>query len=87
LVKNRHETNANYAGKRDLSYIWNAAYAIGRYKERTKNDATKDFLDTTQKRLFAGDNHISRDRYFDLYAIAARWAELELRSKQNLNQN
>lgn len=80
MVKNRHETNANYAEKRDLSYVWNAAYAIGRYKERTKNDATKDFLDTTQKYLFAGDTHTSRDRYFDLYAIAARWAELELRS-------
>ncbi|MCS7020129.1 MAG: type III-A CRISPR-associated protein Cas10/Csm1 [Cytophagales bacterium] len=70
MVKNRDKS---------LSYVWNAAYAIGRYKERTKNDATKDFLDTTQKYLFAGDTHTSRDRYFDLYAIAARWAELELR--------
>jgi CRISPR-associated protein Csm1 len=73
MVKNRENT--------DLSYVWNAAYAIGRYKERAKNQSeTLEFLDKVQIHLFAGDTHTSRDRYFDLYAIAARWAELELRS-------
>lgn len=80
MVKNRHIKNPKE--KRDLSYVWNAAYAIGRYKERAKNQSeTLEFLDKVQKNLFAGDTHTSRDRYFDLYAIAARWAELELRSK------
>ncbi|MDW8211057.1 MAG: type III-A CRISPR-associated protein Cas10/Csm1 [Cytophagales bacterium] len=82
IIKNRHETNPKYADKPDLSYVWNAAYTIGRYKERVeKGSETWKFLDTVQKHLFEGEDQINRDRFFDLYGIAARWAELELRSK------
>lgn len=67
--------------KRDLSYNWNAAWLLGRYKQRFKgtkpeNDAIRAFISKIQLDLFL------KDRQFDLYAIAARWAELEIRKNK-----
>lgn len=71
----------------DLSYQWKAAYTIGRYQERykrarnqEKSKAVKGFLETQKRKLlFASSRNGYDNRYFDLAALAARWAELQLR--------
>jgi CRISPR-associated protein Csm1 len=76
-VMHRHQRNPKYQGKPDLSYKWNCAYAIGRYKERSKDKGQDilNFLERAKIELF------TTQRNFDLYAVAARWAELEIRMK------
>lgn len=58
----------------DLSYHWNAAYYLKRFMEN-KSEAVKGFCKTLQPEMF-------KDRKLELNALAARWAELELRSKK-----
>jgi CRISPR-associated protein Csm1 len=58
----------------DLSYHWNAAYYIKRFMEN-KTETVQSFCKTLQPDMF--DN-----RKLELNALAARWAELELRSKK-----
>jgi CRISPR-associated protein Csm1 len=77
-IKNRHLANPQYANQPDLSYIWHCAYAIGRYKERSKGTGADllGFLEQTKQDLF------TNQRNFDLYALAARWAELQTRTEK-----
>lgn len=58
----------------DLSYHWNAAYYLKRFMEN-KSENVKSFCKTLQPDMF-------NDRELELNALAARWAELELRSKK-----
>lgn len=65
------------------SYIWNSTYYLARYAERFKNQAAhpvKLFLDELKNKLFTGGGFPPHERYFDLAALAARWAEYELKS-------
>lgn len=78
-VKDKHKTDKKR--KPDLSYKWNAAYTIARIK--TDNKHTKLLLENLKEVLFCGKEGISSNRYFDLIALAARWAELEKRSNKN----
>lgn len=55
----------------DLSYHWNAAYYLKRYMEN-KDQAVQSFCKTLQIDLFV-------PRKMELIALAARWAELELK--------
>ena len=62
----------------DLSYKWNTAYYLKRFAERHKrNNEIQYFLldgrNGLQTKLFVNN------RSYDLVALAARWAELELR--------
>ncbi len=55
----------------DLSYYWNSAYYLKRYMEN-KDLVVKDFCKTLQK-------DVLNYRKLELIALAARWAELELK--------
>jgi len=77
IIKNKHKKDTNL--KADLSYKWNCAYFIARYlhdkfEDKSKYKNEKDFLDTLKNNLF------TNERYYDLAALAARWAELQLRT-------
>jgi len=78
--------------KGDLSYRWNTAYYFKRYESRFRNkkdneqlfaflnkayDDLKVFVNGAKIDLFVNE------RNYDLYALAARWAELEIRSRNN----
>lgn len=75
----------------NLSYRWNTAYYLKRYEKRVGNKLTKEFSDFLEKiyedlQVFltqAQTNLFLSERNYDLYALAARWAELELRSINN----
>ena len=55
-----------------LSYFWHAAYYLTRMKERCKDASS--FIENLK------NNHLTRGvRHYQLVALAARWAELELR--------
>ncbi|MDD2636808.1 MAG: type III-A CRISPR-associated protein Cas10/Csm1 [Bacteroidales bacterium] len=58
----------------DLSYHWNAAYYLKRFMEN-KSKEVQDFCKTLQPNMY-------NDRCLEITALAARWAELELRSKK-----
>lgn len=85
-VKDKHKVfkavegteNAEKYNKKDLSYKWNTAWLLGRYKDRFKkhkkeHESFFDFMTSMQRDLFI------YDRQYDLYAVAARWAELKIR--------
>jgi CRISPR-associated protein Csm1 len=59
----------------DLSYHWNAAYYLKRYMEN-KDQVVQEFCKTLQIDLFV-------PRKMELIALAARWAELELKLKKS----
>lgn len=67
----------------NLSYYWHTAYYLNRFVERRKeyNDIIKNFFRTTMVNILYSskfDKSNERD-YYRLMAVAARWAELELR--------
>ena len=61
----------------NMSYIWHSAYYFSRLIERSPEDC-KDFIKNLR------DNELTRGkRHMQLVALAARWAELELRDLNN----
>jgi CRISPR-associated protein Csm1 len=67
----------NQQDKVDLSYKWNTAYYLKRFADRYKqNEEIKYFVNKLQKDLFV-------DNTYDKVALAARWAELQLKMKHN----
>ena len=68
----------------EISYIWNTAYFLKRFSTDKKNDEIKAFCDKVQKELF--DTQQGNNNY-RLIALAARWAELELREIKDSNNN
>ncbi len=72
--------DANYTKeRRDYSYRWHTAYQLGRIgKElRTLSFIDRKFIKKIQAGAFIDD------RKYDIYALAARWAELEIRKSKN----
>ena len=71
----------------DYSFLWTSAYFISRYQGRFKKlDKKADihvFLEELKREFFLGLQN--QGRFYDLIAVAARWAELEIRSKNNKN--
>ncbi len=66
---------------RRFSYKWHAAYTIGRMKTGKDKDIELDtYLDQIAKNLMHNET-MSPDRYLDLLALAARWAEYLLKDK------
>lgn len=67
----------------DLSYKWHSAYSLTRALERIKkekNPDSYDFVESIRKNILHNEK-FGADRYLDLIAIAARWAEMELKNK------
>lgn len=72
-ANDKHKEN-DEADKIELSYKWNTAYYLKRFSERfKKNEEIKFFINKLQTDLF------ETNRSYDIVALAARWAELELR--------
>ncbi|MBS1736759.1 MAG: type III-A CRISPR-associated protein Cas10/Csm1 [Bacteroidetes bacterium] len=72
--------------KGSLSYKWHTAYYLKRYLDRYKEDADKEiwnYLKAIQTALMCGQMMGSKikigTRSYDLLAIAARWAEMEMK--------
>ena len=64
--------------KPNLSYVWHKAYYLSRYIEQNKkNSDVVDFCKDLRDKQLLGN------RNYELMAVAARWAELELREKTN----
>ncbi len=75
--------NGIKSGKGDLSYIWNAAYTLARTIENMngeKHPEEKEFIKSLIKGIMH-DSDYGSERYLDLIALAARWAEYLLKIK------
>jgi CRISPR-associated protein Csm1 len=72
--------------KKTESWRWLLAYDFGRARQRLKNNQAeaKEFLNMLQTQVFCEDwegrSKGSQYKYLDLLNIAARWAELEMRT-------
>jgi len=76
VVKNRAKYDNRFKGRPDLSYKWNCAYTITRFKDRFDRDSDVwMFLNNLKNELF------TNERTYDLVALASRWAELEIRMR------
>lgn len=83
-IKDQHLNNPNQ--KPDYSFIWHTSYYLKRYVEKYKpkeNQEDKKIVDFVlnelQQNLF--DSSKNAFRYYELAALAARWAEMELKDK------
>jgi len=75
--------------EKDLSYKWHTAYYLKRYKSKYENggdnkNELSNFLNELTQSLFTGQGQFIQiqfgsDRYYDLAALAARWAEMEIK--------
>ena len=68
--------------KGEMKYVWHTVYFIKRFSEN-KKDEIKRFCEELKKEV------LTNSRNYELMAIAARWAELELKEydKNNSNNN
>lgn len=64
---------ANMKERGEIKYLWHTAYFFKRFKERYKSKAISDFCKDLQDQLY------NKPRAYNLLALSARWAELELR--------
>lgn len=82
-VSSFHAMKVNQAKNgENPSWRWMSAYDLSRAKERIKSTEAKLFLEIVKKGIFVnakmqGSNY----DYLDILHFAARWAELEIRSK------
>ena len=78
-IKDQHLRNPNQ--KPDYSFIWHTSYYLKRYVEKydRNSEIYRFIIDELQENLFQS----SKDdyRYYELAALAARWAEMELKDK------
>jgi len=56
-----------------MKYVWHTVYFLKRFSE--KNSELKDFCESLKSELI----DLKKPRNYELMAIAARWAELELK--------
>lgn len=69
-------------GPKDFSYKWHSAYYLKRFAERyKKNGEIMRLVHELQSRLLH-DKAFGPDRFLSLAALAARWAEYELKMKK-----
>lgn len=84
-IKDLHLKDITKNKSPDFSFLWNSAYFIsrfqGRFKKLPKTADINLFLDEIKKGFFTGLK--DEGRFFDIVAIAARWAEFEIRSAEN----
>lgn len=63
----------------DFSYLWHASYYLTRYIERYKDKKDKEAVVAFVKNLRDKEITLNSGRNLQLIALAARWAELQLR--------
>jgi CRISPR-associated protein Csm1 len=68
-------TFAEMKNRGELKYVWHTVYYLKRFSERGNGEIIKPFCEKLKTTI------LSDSRMYDLIAIAARWAELELRDK------
>lgn len=81
-LKDYGEKRAEDEGKpKDYSYKWHSIYYLKRFLERhdKKPKEVQELLQEMQIRLLHETEFKNADRYLDLIALAARWAEYELK--------
>jgi hypothetical protein len=76
--------------KENESWQWIMAYDFARLKQRKKtNSQIKEFIDNLKNDILCnthnGEKIVSNYKYLELVNLAARWAELELRTLKNKN--
>ncbi|MGM0648497.1 MAG: type III-A CRISPR-associated protein Cas10/Csm1 [Bacteroidota bacterium] len=78
-VKDKHLKNPNQ--KPDYSFVWHTAYYLKRYVEKydRNSEVYRFIMDELQENLFQSSKN--EYRYYELAALAARWAEMELKDK------
>lgn len=64
----------------ELKYIWNTAYYLSRFRAG-KKESIKQFCDKLEKELLKSEQQSNRN--YELLALSARWAELQLRQNNN----
>ncbi len=70
------DKNERHPDAKDFGYIWQSAYYLKRYKSRYNFEEVKRLCDNLSNQML--DN-----RELQLIAVAARWAELTLRTTNN----
>jgi len=78
-IKDKHKSANAKSKKPDFSYRWNTAYFFGRLMPKEDTEL-KTFLNEMKIELMC-NQLFKEDRFYDICAIAARWAEFELRMK------
>lgn len=75
----------------DYSYMWHMAYYLTRFMEKWKGYESErsEERKRVKRELYnfckeLRDNHLTKNRNLELMAVAARWAELQLRDR-NIN--
>lgn len=69
------------------SWRWLSAYDLGRARERAKSKEAQAFFDQLKTDLFTNNSYKgqpltgSKYKFLDILNVAARWAELEMRSE------
>ena len=71
-------TFAELKRKGEMKYVWHTVYFLKRFAEK-KKDEIKLFCEELKKEI------LTNSRNYDLLAIAARWAELELKEYDKCN--
>ena len=74
-IAQANEKRKNEGKPLDFSYLWHASYYLTRYAKRYKNPVVSDFV----KYLRDHEITLNGGRNLQLIALAARWAELQLR--------
>jgi len=80
LYNDISERNMMHPDNKDYSYIWHSAYFLKRYKSRHNFKEIDSLCDNLSKQLL---NH----RELQLISVAARWAELTLRTSNHNSNN
>lgn len=75
IKNNNNPKTCSQVGRKDMSYIWHAAYYLTRFIERYEHTNKNVVLFCKDLR----DNQLIKSRNYELMALAARWAELELK--------
>ncbi len=65
--------------EKDLSYIWHSGYQLSRTMERLKDEKAKEFVKSLRKRILHDGTY--GEHFLDIAALAARWAEYQLKDK------
>lgn len=87
-IKDKHLHNENQ--QPDYSFLWHTAYYLKRFREkfipkdREPENVVNGFIKDLQEELLtSGRNNY---RFYELIALSARWAEMELKYKTNDNE-
>ena len=63
----------------EVSYLWNAAYYLSRFRKDKKSEEVTSFCDEVQRDYFSTTDS---SRKTELLALSARWAELKMRNNK-----